>query len=716
MVKTHPIERHLQTITDREGHDIYKVVQSRLDMLHGGENREVIFGEVEQPQAERILESIAESNRFAHGELGNGAEPDEVWARSIELVFADALTADTEGERSLVLDNLLTISTMTALEAYSSESRQSSGWKTLEHFKHHFQDGEVLLKETQARAAELGLCVRSGGVDNEKFVPVSDVLSSILEGAMPAEAEIYSMLATIRNNRDEQVAWGKGFDENKLKKILQDNAYSNEALIALIEEFQLVDGERTERSPSAEKNDYRQTMNMLWDVPASRLRQLADRESEEFSEPLESLLAAAVTNMSLISRHFVLRQLHARYGSSLIATTHLARGDDPIMHALYERDDYIDVMRSSVFAGDQQTDFSSAANFNSVVTLRAKDYLALIANLPFRYANDIEFAMHQRYLVCNKEGHVDANSMLDRNPYEKALRKITNIAEVLGSDRLVQLREATGIVNLEYYSLEQLDRMSRLMAGDPELVAHFKAGDSRAVFVDAMDGHNFAFNHLPEVIDTSSGRTAFYEVHTPEDAEKYLKRQEELGIANSTWVVGAHGGEYGLGFNSGDNRFWVASKSSRIPGGGEETNQLPQVIRIEDIADGIKAMAENRMQDSRGIDDNPERTGRRSIIIFSCNQAKESRQTHVENGRRIRYVGSPVQALAAAVANSKVDVYGADQSVSIEVWGNGVRFRGSSVNPLEATLKFSFDAEEGVQAERVDHIPLNAAYNGDGSK
>jgi hypothetical protein len=279
---------------------------------------------------------------------------------------------------------------------------------------------------------------------------------------------------------------------------------------------------------------------------------------------------------------------------------------DPTVRMLLEKDTTIEaILKTLQLEHDILWPDEASAEDCSVARRDWADrYLKLVVGLPEAVRDDFQFSAYSR-TTDSETGLVDKDTLAD------TLQRITWSTDKLDKSDIEELRKNAGIVNLDYFEPQQLELMTNLLSMDEQTIKHLQEGDVTVVFTDASGDYNGAFSTNAETFATPSGRTLFFEIHGPRDLYKYMNFLHSAGIKPSTLVLGAHGADGKIKFNEGDAAFAFSAGID----GGEQSYATT-------LSKALPRLISEFMQDSRGIDDNPEAIGRRRVIIHSCCQAK----------------------------------------------------------------------------------------------
>ncbi len=334
----------------------------------------------------------------------------------------------------------------------------------------------------------------------------------------------------------------------------------------------------------------------------------------------------------------LMSKLHGLPDALSLITDRGAYHNDPNVRRLLARSNCVwEILDADL--PTQNPEGTVAADAPMYIQLWGDRYLEHIPKMPQRIRSDLLFAASSR--TTHENGDVDIAT------FRRMLMVATANAAKLGGPTTELLRDKAGIINLDYYNVQQLKRMADVVSGDQKTIQHLQhlqAGDVTVVFTDGKGDHNGALMIASEIYETPSGRTLFFEVSKRSDFKVYRDMLAQLGIKPSTVVFAGHGNPYtGTGYGSAAERFRLSVDS--------------------DVYDELDL--ETFMQDSRGEDDNPDAVGRRRIIYHSCSQGVRTRfiTTRRTDGRVVHRTGGPKQSNAAGVARGlaspKLDVYAA---------------------------------------------------------
>lgn len=318
----------------------------------------------------------------------------------------------------------------------------------------------------------------------------------------------------------------------------------------------------------------------------------------------------------------------------------------------------------------------------------AARYLDKVAKLPADISSDFRFASHSR--VSDPDTY-----NVDSQYLASVLKDVAYRSNKLGTASVVRLYEQAGIVNFDYYTLRQLHLMDKLLQGDPETIAHLNTGDTTVLFNDANGDYNAALSSNGILYETPNNRTLCFEVHAPENFDYYMDILREHDVKPSTLIISSHGYEHGLGMGVKGTAGEFTLTNNVYP---EESIVQRALMRLRGVQkaegahpflvseDGLARIVNSDMQDSRGIDDNPEAIGRRRVILDACLQAKRTQvyQPNRSRERSLTRLGlkpskyqlankSTAQVVAQTIGNPDVDVYANQESFAAWATPHGLR-------------------------------------------
>lgn len=297
-----------------------------------------------------------------------------------------------------------------------------------------------------------------------------------------------------------------------------------------------------------------------------------------------------------------------------------------------------------------------------------------------------------------------------------------------GIDRLRAITKATGIIGIESYSIAQLERMERLVADPEEFAEELRSHDVSVVLINRYNSDNSLMSKLAETFDDTNGsaRTLFFEIANPTDIYRTFAELQKTGIKPATVAIAAHGSAGG--FVLKDDRNPNAKKVRWLVTDGKKATAVENASFAESGRDqintgmhemqGLARLVEDYMQPSRSIDDDPADSGRKKIILVTCQMAAETPQFDLdEDGNKVQIglesvVSQLGKDLAASGVQSSVDIYGAVESIQVLPTAKGVRLASSPTSfggEREAAVATRVQLDAGtIHVEVVDEITLRA--------
>lgn len=487
--------------------------------------------------------------------------------------------------------------------------------------------------------------------------------------------------------------------------VLKKGGYSPEELgeffnkqVAMQEEVQ----KRVSKSAELyEKLNVRDFLRHLEAIPTDTLRTLYNAPPEQ-SKGLRTIMRNADDEFD---RHCVLERLADIYEVSDILELYkpgtIANKDETFAHLERQWDaDYVPLValsRHEINWGRTPEAQSSARRD------WADQYLERVVGLPRAMRDDLLFASYSR--VSGKDGFAD------RDKLRHMLLEVAQKTNQLGLTTVKELNEKAGIVNLDYFSVDQLQLTKDALDGDPNTVKHLQEQDVIVVMATVRGDYNGALRGTAENYTTKDKRTLAFEIGQPSDFYRHLIRLEKLGIKPSTLVAGAHGAVGFMNFGINENGFAL----------GKDYFDSSAPAKI----------VERFMQDARGINEQ-ESKGIRRIILDACNQGKEGattrpRQPHEKRQKLIHYVTrrgkrdvldvteSSAQTITRAAQHPNLRVYGAPETVVPTRSGNVMRYRTDDpdnplVKPTYATVQRSYIDRYGiVHTSQIEEIVIDKA-------
>ncbi len=297
-----------------------------------------------------------------------------------------------------------------------------------------------------------------------------------------------------------------------------------------------------------------------------------------------------------------------------------------------------------------------------------------------------------------------------------------------GIDRLRAITKVTGIIGVESYTIEQLERMEKLVTAPEQMAEELREHDVSVLLVNRYNSDNSLMRNWADTFDDTNGagRTLFFEIANPMDIYRSLAELHKAGIKPTTVAIAAHGSAGG--FIISDERGpepkrarWLVTDGKKLTDSKNASfaeSKRDRIDRSLQDMSGFARVVEDYMQPSRGIDDDPSDQGRKKIILVTCQMAAETPQFDLDaEGNKIQIGTESVvsqlgKELAAAGVGSSVDIYGAVESIQVVPAAKGVRFATSPQNfggERGATSATRLRLDTGtIKLEVVDEIALRA--------
>jgi hypothetical protein len=721
----HSTQDHLDTITDRGGHHVRETLEDRFFEVYAHSNEstdespdhESAYENIDQPHANRILADIARINKEVHAEHGNSTSHEVVWEDSVERAALFALNALRTEVPEDAEDAVMTLATMKTFERATGEGGWDSEETEIDYLLKNGPGGtRSVIQKVQKTAEELGLCVNTPDHRGARMTSVADTIQQDLDKfdetidrahkeakrehinrRSPEEndVDLLKFTADLELFRTKSANDGLTIANELLSpsyeeamEIVRSGNYNNQAMSKFLDEAK----KRAEYNAVAmEKQGYpargysRVLAFVVDEIPDDRLRSMYQSKQDNESGTLKYILRREVERLGqdpTRDQASGIGEVMTRiYGLDAINLKRQVTQKDPIAYDMTRLPQYRNFMlRSNTLI--RRESFQSIDEYKARMERWTADCLEDVVGLPRPLANELRFAVYDRTRELGPSGHSMPGGCVDNGLLSAVIEDTAYNVDALGVDKIQQLREKAGIVNFDHYSVDQLERMSRLINGDKELIAHLQAGDVTTTFTVSKGDHNGAFSAVSRVFEKPSGRSLFFEINQPSDFYRHSILLKNLGIADSTRMLGAHGGNGAMWFGRGTDRFSV--------GMNQVDSSWTKSIKVGDIP-GIRAIASDYMQESRAIDDPDSMKGRKRLIILSCSQAMDD-YSFTPDGRR--EINSTARSFASNANQSNLDVYGAGRDVSyggrtgdFEFYDGGayVPIREISVNETDPT-------------------------------
>lgn len=382
----------------------------------------------------------------------------------------------------------------------------------------------------------------------------------------------------------------------------------------------------TRNAINSKRNPWHSESNMqllytLFKAPGHKVREVYESDSPASRHLKEALLED--NGSAEVIASFLKKTYDIPYTIDLLQLT---RGDqvDEVVIDLFKRPAMQPFLLSELLH-DTENAWEGVRSFQEENTLKrdwGERFLSEYVGIPDNLRKEIQLAGYARTMMRDDEGL--PTTRINSSAYMDFLEGIASSFKELGPGAFAQLHEQTGITNFDYYTTPQLMSMSNFINGGSPRINYLKAGDVTVVFLDAKGDYNGAFRHAPKLYESNNGRTLYFEINKPSDFYRHWTLIKKHGIKPATFVMGAHGREGAMGF--GDSDFDLVNTH---PEDLESGSQIPLVS-----AKGLKRIAKDYMQDSRGIDDNEQAKGRRRLVLMSCSQAKPAKVRREQKGWR----------------------------------------------------------------------------------
>lgn len=277
---------------------------------------------------------------------------------------------------------------------------------------------------------------------------------------------------------------------------------------------------------------------------------------------------------------------------------------------------------------------------------------------------------------------------------DDSLGDLVNKFDHFGVARIRRITEATGIVGLDAYSVEQLERMDRFASNPEGFAASLKDHDVSVMLVNRVGDYSGVMSSAAaEFDDTDNERMLFFEIASVSDILRHMVTLRKHGIKPSTLVLSAHSapGRFGVS----DERMKDAPRQDVLVIAGRKLVAMANIS--PDLEKGFKGysmhgmkgiarVVEDYMAPSKGVDDYSGDLGRKKIIFQACHAGTEVEYRDVDdNGNKVPMGTDSVisrlgEDLVASGVTSNVDIYGAPAGIQMHRTANGVRYSGQAVD------------------------------------
>lgn len=304
-----------------------------------------------------------------------------------------------------------------------------------------------------------------------------------------------------------------------------------------------------------------------------------------------------------------------------------------------------------------------------------------------------------------------------RNASNEEILSLIEKFDALGADRLRAISAKTGIYGIEAYSVEQLERMERLLTVPAETAEHLSQHDVIVVMVNRVGDHNGVLRSISKDIEDDSGRVLFFEINRLSDIYRRMSFLHKQGIRPATLVLSAHSapGQFQVtdGREPGVKKQDIATIAgvqlvNKMNATAEDQGGLPEEKRAYSIdgLQGFPRLVENYMMPSRSIEDGRADTGRKKIIFQACYAAQKDGVADIDFDGEKQVTGheSVISQLGKNLKqsgiSSKVDVYGADREIQLGLTPDG--------------LGYTISHPDGMGNERVSYPATRIRVTPDG--
>lgn len=235
------------------------------------------------------------------------------------------------------------------------------------------------------------------------------------------------------------------------------------------------------------------------------------------------------------------------------------------------------------------------------------DFLAKDHGLPLVQATEMVVAMRGRCSHPVSDG-VSAERRLVPNLLQAEALRIKAAIEEVGIQKVMELRETCGIVNIAELSLQQLDRMARFVDSDGALLEELRQKEVCVILRDATHDWNGGYRGMNKTYETTDGATLIFEVSTLMDegnqVASFVDILDKAKIRPSVLVVAGHG-RAGAVFMGTSRKALIPVVPRLSPPQAEKRYVTFAETRLDTLIGNMK----------------PDRDGNCSIIYKSCSQA-----------------------------------------------------------------------------------------------
>lgn len=737
---------HLSKISERGGDEYRQHVEDKLSAIetrdHGNKNHEA-FGDIEQPEAAELLDFIARCNMDAHAELGNLASNDEVWHRSMRIASHQISRSEENGIDSAVtkemMKGLFAMGLLSSqLDSLSSAHEEGSCPAAVSDL---IANGSSYIRELAGEAINeskdsglVGL-VETKDRDGVVGIPIGSQVAQVLYAQNKLRGEEQQTAITIdaqrnrpdQNDRNLMALMDR--QEDRTHKVHADRQHSLSAAIDLVNDDDELQGKLILQSGNysnqtankyirmlREKADYTAlldgqnpayardlVMREVSEIPADRLQSMYFSPKDKEGGALRYLLRQGVdipgvsgvarTNNKIIEKAYGKKCYH-------LANDERALSDPIVREKLETPAGYL----SFAINVEQPTDTSDYAEFTQALRDNTDIFLRKLG-LPDSISYSLQRALNEKTMKKDENGFSAQweDRCVDAVNLHNQLVSIMMTIEKIGVENVAKLSEVCGIINIQNYTPEQLERMIQFADGDQETLTMLREGDVTALLIDATGDHNNAMSSTAQVFEKPSGRTLFFEVNQPSDFYRHMARLRKAGIAPSTLAIGAHGSPGAMHFSDSDGKFILTNADIDEQRENYQRMGAPRVV-VQESA-GLSRLARDYMQPSRGIDDDDSQIGQVNIILKSCSQAVKRPVRRVEYGIGTERNESMAETLSQKMG-ANVNVFAADAAVSLRRGQDSRSLQYFEDNKQTDALRHTTDEQGNVVITRQKTIPL----------
>ncbi len=488
----------------------------------------------------------------------------------------------------------------------------------------------------------------------------------------------------------EQPVWRGNYyiPDDVTRAAIKRGEFTTEALADFIHEAsQLCDAYEdvaNRRGDGSGRSWYGAVTDALAAAPADKLREVY--HTKTLSSDLRHMLEQSYYVEELIPATEIARNMYGFDDLLELYQLHGSALNDETVQALLEKDNIVPAMASAL---NRKTALWPEGMDPAEETTAKRDwgdrFLAIVAELPKDIRRELWYTAYSR-TSDSKTGQVDSDAL------RIMLTKVGNKSRWHAEGWTSYLREHAGIINFDYYSSEQLELTAAALGGHPDTIRHLQAGDTTVVFTDAQGDYNGALSTVGENYATHGNRTLVFEINEPGDLQKYMLKLVDLGIKPSTIVLAAHGLPGSLNFGRDGSKFAFVNRAS-LEDLFDPSNSRLNVADEAGLSPVLRDIIQNMMQDSLGIDDNPEAKGRRRLIFNACYQAKAreaagdqqpKRRFGMRKSRRRRPAEESMAETVTRIASTpSLDVYANEEGIGHVRTSDGV----SHVVPVDMPSK-----------------------------